>query len=259
VSALLALSLRQMLDGRRVWLLGLLLSLPVLLLLAVRLASGFSAPPEHADLIQAIFLYLLYPQSMVILVALLYGSSLLAAEIEGKTLVYLITRALPRWKVLLAKVLSTALAVAAASLASATLGFAVAGLPLGARLWGALAASTVAASFVYTAIFALLGLVAPRRAIPIGLIYAFLVELLLALVPALVNEATASYYLRSLAFQIAELPVERLGSSAESATLLRIFGGADLGQSLVALACITAVALGASALLMHRREWPLSE
>ena len=49
--------------------------------------------------------------------------------------------------------------------------------------------------FTYTAIFCLLGLFVPRRAIPVGLIYAVVVEGLLSVVPAVVNELTASYYI----------------------------------------------------------------
>lgn len=260
MSALVALTLRQMLGGRKIWILALFLGLPVLLLAVVMAASGFDVQGEDAKAAAAsVFLYVLYPQSLCILACLLYGSSLLAGEVEGKTLVYLFTRAQPRWKVVLGKYVATSLALSVLTVASMSLCFLIAGMPVGWRLWLALFSTVVGACFAYTAIFALLGLIVPRRAIPVGLIYAVVVEVGLSFVPALVNEITASYYLRSLAFHVADLPLEQFLDDAALRNALRIFGGATMLGSVTALVAIPLLALGLSALLVHRREWPLTE
>ncbi len=249
MSPLQALTARQMLGGGRIWILAAFLSLPVLLLLATVLARGFNFPDQGA--VAGILLYVLYPQSLCILATLLYGSSLLAAEIEDKTLVYLFTRSLPRWRVLVDKYVAIVLVLTALTGTSMSVSFLLLGAPVGARLWLALMVTILCATLSYTAIFALLGLLVPRRAIPVGLIYAVVVEFVLSFVPALVNELAASHYLRSLAFHIARIPLPDAA--------MQIVGGATLSDSILALLVIPLLSLSLSAWIVHRREWPLTE
>jgi ABC-2 type transport system permease protein len=252
VSGMLRLTLRQMLGGKKLWLLGLLLSLPVILLSVVQLAAGFDIPDKEAEEAAAsIFLYVLYPQSLCILACLLYGASLLAGEIEDKTLVYLFTRAQPRWRILVAKYLVTATTLTVMSAASMTACFLVARAPVGIDLWLAVLAAITGACFAYTAIFALLGLLVPRRAIPVGILYGVVVEFLLSLVPAVVNQMTVSHYLRSVAFHIADVPLPE--------EVMLIVGGASLARSTLALILIPAIALFLACVVAHRKEWPLTE
>ena len=257
------LSVRQMLGGRKIWILGLFLSLPILLLGGVLLASGFDFPEEEGIDVEgnamAMFLYVMYPQSLCILASLLYGASLLAGEIEDKTLVYLFTRANPRWAVLAGKYVATAVALSIMTLASMSVAYVLCGAPLGARLWLALAAAVVGACFAFTAVFCLLGLLVPRRAIPAGLIYAVLVELLLSIVPALVNELTVSYYVRSLAWHVADLELPLDEAREFEQEIAPFVAGAGGSGSVVALALISLGALALSAVLIHRRQWPLTE
>ncbi len=243
-----------MLGGARIWILALFLSLPVLLLLATVLAHGLNFPEESRDTISGILLYVLYPQSLCILATLLYGSSLLAAEIEDKTLVYLFTRGLPRWRVLLDKYVAIVTVLTLLTGTSMSVSFFVLGAPAGLRLWLALMTAILGACLAYTAIFAFLGLLVPRRAIPVGLIYAVMVEFVLSFVPALVNELAASHYLRSLAYHIAGSRVGRLPGE-----VLQIIGDATPLTCVLALLVIPLLALSLSALIVHRREWPLTE
>ena len=249
MSALFALTLRQILGGARVWLLALFLCLPVILLAIVLSARGFRIPEREVAL--GVYYFVLYPQALCILAALLYGSSLLAAEIEGKTLVYLFTRPVSRARVLLQKYLATVAVLVAITTASLTLCFALGGFPGGLRMYATLVASIVAALCAYTAIFALLGLLVPRRAIPAGLIYTALVEIVLGFVPALANELSVSHYLRSFALHLSgrALPVE----------VQEVFSPVPLGTCILALAVFPTLFLSISACLVRRREWPLTE
>jgi len=249
VSALFRLTLRQILGGAKVWLLALFLGLPVILLAIVLAAEGFRLP-DH-EVAMGVFLYVLYPQSLCILAALLYGSSLLAAEIEGKTLVYLFTRPVSRAQVLLQKYLATVVVLAGLTVASLTVSFALGGFSGGLRMYLTMLVTVVLALFSYTAIFSLLGLLVPRRAIPVGLIYAIVVEVVLSLIPALANELAVSHYLRSLALHLSgrTLPAEIQG----------IFTPVPLATCLVALVVFPVLFLSLSALLVRRREWPLTE
>jgi ABC-2 type transport system permease protein len=252
VNALLRLTLKQILGGRKLWLVALFLSMPVLLVGAVLAAEDFVLSDEESK--QAgfsVLLYVLYPQSLCILTSLVYGATLLAAEIEDKTLVYLFTRSLPRWQILTGKYVVTASTLSAMSSASMSVCFLITGMPFGLDLWLGLLASVVGACFTYTAVFALLGLLVPRRAIPVGLMYAVVFEFLLSLVPAVINEFTTSHYLRSLAFEISGVPLPP--------EVLQFVGGASIPKALGALVFITALALTLAGALVHRREWPLTE
>ena len=86
---------------------------------------------EERDVAAGIVLYILYPQSLCILASLLYGATLLAAEIEDKTLVYLFTRGQARWKVLVGKYLATVLVLTLLVTASMTIAYALFGAPRG--------------------------------------------------------------------------------------------------------------------------------
>jgi ABC-type transport system involved in multi-copper enzyme maturation permease subunit len=261
--ALFVLTLRQMLGGKKIWVLGAFLCLPILLLLVILVASGFDLPEsDDVDVegfAMSAFLYIMYPQSLCILASLLFGSSLLAGEIEDKTLTYLFTRALPRWQVLLGKYLATASVLSVLTVGSMTVAYVLCGLPIGFRIWFALVVTISCACFAFTALFCLLGLLVPRRAIPIGLIYGVVVEGILSVVPALVNQLTVSYYLRSLAYHIADLPLPADFAEEFEEQVAPFVMGADIQAALIALSAIALVTLSLSAIIIHRREWPLTE
>jgi ABC-type transport system involved in multi-copper enzyme maturation permease subunit len=249
VNALFHLTLRQILGGMRVWLLLLFLGLPVLLLGIVLSAGGFRIPDKDVSL--GIFYFVLYPQALCILASLLYGSSLLAAEIEGKTLVYLFTRQVSRTHVLVQKYLATVSVLILLTSASLTVCFALGGFPGGPRMYLALLASIAAAVLAYTAIFALLGLLVPRRAIPAGLIYTFIVEIVLGIIPSLANELSVSHYLRSFALHLSG---RRLPPDVQE-----FLNPVPLANSCIALAIFPLLFLAISTLVVRWREWPLTE
>ena len=255
MKALFRLTLQQMLGRRKLWVLLFFLSMPILLVGTILLAGGFRGlDSEQEKVASAVVLYVLYPQSLCILTSLLYGATLLAVEIEDKTLVYLFTRGQARWKVLVGKYLASVFALGLCITLSMSLAFALFGAPFGLRAWLALTATIYGGCLAYTAIFSLLGLLVPRRAIPMGILYGVLFEFALSFVPAVINELTTSFYLRSLALRIVgdiDLPrdlADRLALTTTSAD-----------RAVVAIALLTIVTLAASCLLIHRREWPLSE
>ncbi len=261
--ALFVLALQQILGGKKIWILGIFLSLPILLLLLILAASGFDFPEDESvdveGLSMSTFLYVMYPQSLCILASLLYGASLLAGEIEDKTLTYLFTRAMPRWKVLLGKYLATAASLSVLTVLSMTVAFLICGLPVGWHVWLALAVTTVGACFAFTSVFCLLGLFFPRRALPVGLMYAVVVEGLLSVVPAVVNEFTVSYYLRSIGWHLADLPIPEEAVEELEREMLPLLAGSDLTGAAIALGVITVSTLLVSGIVIHRREWPLTE
>src|SRR2546422_9450516 len=107
---ILDLSLGQMLWSRRSIFLGLLLGGPVLLAIALRVVdtlyrSGFQINGARAGgaAIFGMMIWLLYIRFIVPVLGVFYGPSLIADEVDDKTITYLFTRPIPRSAVLLGK------------------------------------------------------------------------------------------------------------------------------------------------------------
>src|SRR3989441_2151692 len=107
---ILDLSLGQMLWSRRSIFLGLLLGGPVLLAIALRVVdtlyrSGFQINGARAGgaALFGMMMWLLYIRFIVPVLGVFYGTSLIADEVDDKTLTYLFTRPIPRAAVLFGK------------------------------------------------------------------------------------------------------------------------------------------------------------
>jgi len=107
------LSLGQMLWSRRSVFLGVLLGGPVLLAVALRtvealVRSGFQINGARAGgpALFGMMVWLLYIRFIIPVLGVFYGTSLIADEIDDKTITYLFTRPIPRRAVLLGKYLA---------------------------------------------------------------------------------------------------------------------------------------------------------
>src|SRR5687768_11754534 len=98
-----------MLWSRRSVFLGLVVGGPIVLAVALRLAamSGllftFNRPRAAGATIYGLMIWLLYVRFLVPVLGVFYGTSLIADEIEDKTLTYLFSRPIPKGAVLLGK------------------------------------------------------------------------------------------------------------------------------------------------------------
>ncbi|MBM4062739.1 MAG: ABC transporter permease [Planctomycetes bacterium] len=199
----------------------------------------------------AIYLFLLYPQAVCLLLALFYGTSVLADELDGKTLTYLFVRPLPRWRFVAGKYLGIVASLALPTAASLGAAWLIAGAPGGATLIGALLAATLAALCAYNALFVLFGFLVPRRAMIVALLYGVVFEFVGSFVPALVNEFTVTYYLRSLVARLLDVEIPR--------EIARVVGGASVPGASLALLLITVVSLALAARLAARREYVVKD
>ena len=165
MKAVFDLQVRQILGGGKKWIVALFLSLPLLLLTVVAISGGFDAPGASDDVvgfITLVFLFILYPQTTCILATLLYGASMLSVEIEGKTVTYLFTRPVARWKVLVAKYLGIVTCLSVLVTPIVTVAWLIAGLPEGFRGYVALLIATLGAVVTYSAFFTALGILIPE-------------------------------------------------------------------------------------------------
>lgn len=177
IATIAAVTIRSLLGRRRSLLLVLLALLPIVIAILVRV-SGRVGP--GLDEIAAVLLDRLVITTLLPLVALVFGTTVIGAEIDDGTALYLLVKPIARWRILAAKLLvaialTAALTAPAALIAGAILladgpGLAV---PLGA------AVGTAAGAAAYATIFLALSLVT-SRALPVGLVYVLVWEGILA-------------------------------------------------------------------------------
>jgi ABC-2 type transport system permease protein len=172
IGFLLTLTLRQqVLRKSTLLLLGLAL-LPVLLALLFRLTDNDDDPRTWTSevLYRGLIITAVLP-----LTALMFGTSVIGDELEDGTAVYLMTKPLPRWEILLPKLVAAWL-LTSAFLVVSTLVSGLIAIDSGGRevVYGA-AIAMVLGSLVYTALFVMLSVLS-THALIIGLIYVFIWE-----------------------------------------------------------------------------------
>jgi ABC-type transport system involved in multi-copper enzyme maturation permease subunit len=198
------LALEGMVWSRRSLLMAILLGLPIAFALLYRgiLVAHLPARITGFDL-YAVIIARYYVRNVLPLAALFYATSLIADEVEGRTLTYLLTRPLVRPAILAGKFaayLTTTLALTLPSvvvtffLLATARGFAGMGaaVPELFRDMGVVALTLMA----YGALFTLLGVLLRRPVIP-GLLFLFVWELI-AKLPGYMPRFTLTAWLRSL-------------------------------------------------------------
>ena len=222
-------------------------------LMSRRESSGTQGPSAipTIETICAIYLFLLYPQAICLLLALFYGTSVLGEELEGKTLTYLFTRPMRRWQFVVGKYLGIVAALLVPAGGSVVAAWLLLGTPGGLALVTAILVATFGALLAYNALFVLFGFLIPRRAMIVALLYGVFFELILSFVPAVVNEFTVTYYLRSIVVGMLDLEIPR--------EIARMVGGATVPGALLALVGIIVASLTVASALAARREYVVKD
>ena len=211
ITALFKFTIRQALTDRKIWLAVLLLAAPLTLILVIRSA----APPAEleADLwemyhVSVQFFLML---ALIPLVCMVYGTALIGADVEARTIVYLTTRRMRRATILLVKFVATALVLSVmcdlaafgvhfCTLAGRDLPALSARFPIYAN-WspaGDLAGYLMVIPLgvvSFLAVFTLIGLIAPRP-LAFSVVYLVLVEMILSNIPVRARVYSLSHYVR---------------------------------------------------------------
>jgi ABC-type transport system involved in multi-copper enzyme maturation permease subunit len=255
--AVFELALEGMALSRRSLLMALLAALPIALALAYRafLASGSGVPAITPRDLYAFVVVWYWIRNVLPLMALFHATSLIADEVEGRTLGYLTTRPLRREAVFagkfaayLATVLATALPAVVLTfftLVSARGGVSAvaAAVPDLFRDLAVVALTLVA----YGALFALLGVLLKRPVITaLGILYGWE---LLANLPGYLPRFTLTAWLRSL---VSHRPAEE-GLAGWFQQVLPAW------QALPVLLLASAAFLWAAAWIFARREYVLDQ
>lgn len=191
-------ALRDFLRPGRLLAAALLIALPLITCLFIKWNT---APEEYQTTEQyGVWLFLYVFGFVLPILSVIFSSGIIAQEVEQKTIVYLLTRPLPRWRILLMKYLAailvttlicwcTAITVALTTYGPAHLGESALGRDLFILPFGVI---------VYSAVFLLMGTLLNRPLI-LGLIFAFGWEWLINVFPGYGQFCSIMTYLHVLA------------------------------------------------------------
>lgn len=199
----------------------------------------------------------LYLSFILPILCLCFSTQSIGGEWEDRSLVWLLTRPLPRPLIYLGKFVAAIPWVFALTLG----GFFLLGV-LGGRgglraveyFWPAVALGTVA----YMSLFQLLG-AAFRRSTIIGVVYAFVLETLVGNMPGLVKRASIAFYARCVVFEIAaENGLNQAGAGSSTGIVpdkTAFFLPVEGSTAVTLLVAITLVFLVLGTIVFSRREY----
>ncbi|MGC8643594.1 MAG: ABC transporter permease [Isosphaeraceae bacterium] len=208
LAALLRITADRQLRGRGLLLLCLLFSLPILFAV---LARRYQDPYRSADA-ESSLIFVLIPQALLPLAALVFAAGMVRDDVEDQTLTYLLIRPIPRWMIYLVKLVGTWLVTALLSSCFTAVALAAVYWGTGELTTGALfqraaifAGILSLSLLAYTAIFGLLGLLL-RRSLLLGISYILVFEGIAANIDFVFRRATVMYHVRVLSIRWLGLP-----------------------------------------------------
>jgi ABC-2 type transport system permease protein len=256
---LMRVALREALRPRRLLIAAILTLLPPAVGLLWRLSAGGSAGFDPGDVYDSLEVGLVFSFVLTIL-SVVYGTGVVAQELEQRTIVYLLTRPLPRWRLLLARFIPSLAVVAGVGVLSTVLlalavfgpgafGQAGVGPDLKAVLVGALA---------YGSVFLLLGAAVPRP-LTWGLLLVFGWETWVPKLPGAFAKLSLMTYLRVLAAREVTIDPDQAQQQASDNILMAFSRPPQLdisaGTAWTVLLAVSAVALIASLVIFSIREY----
>jgi ABC-type transport system involved in multi-copper enzyme maturation permease subunit len=203
------LSLGDMLWSRRTVFMGLLVGLPVVLAAIVRLLHELGAPglrvnnaAVNGPVIFGLMIWILFVRISVPVLGVFYGTSLIADEVDDKTITYLFTRPIPRGAVLLGKYFAFLACTIFVVLPSVVIVWLLI-VPIGGSFGASFVdlvkdlALLALGLAIYGAVFALIGTVL-KRPLLVGLALVIVWEPLTMALPGYLKLYTVAYYLQGL-------------------------------------------------------------
>ena len=258
------LSLGEMLWSRRTVFMLLIVGLPVLLsvivrvlfeagLQTVRIGHGEAGGP----FVFGMMIWIFFVRLAVPVLGVFYGTSLIADEVDDKTITYLFTRPIPRSAVLFGKYLAYLVCTIFVILPSVLVCWLLI-VPMGGSLGpsfpdllkdlGLLALGLI----VYGALFAMVGALMARPLLA-GLLFALGWENVVMLIPGYLKRLTVAYYVQGL------VPHAMPSDSPMSLVQAALRTSPPLADSLITLAVIGVGCLWLAGRAVSTREYVLEQ
>jgi len=263
-SRVFELSIGEMLWSRRTVFMGLVVGFPVLAAIVLRLLSSLGVAPITVNnhgvdgpVIFGLMIWIFFVRISVPVLGVFYGTSLIADEVEDKTITYLFSRPIPRGAVLVGKYLAYLACTTFVILPAVVIVWLLM-IPMG----GSLGASFIDLTkdlvllaiglAVYGALFALAG-AALKRPLLSGLVFVLGWEQIAMILPGYLRQLTVAHYLQGM-----------VPHAMPSNTPLSLIQGMfrevpSLSESLISLGLIMVVSLWLAARTVTRKEYVLEQ
>jgi ABC-type transport system involved in multi-copper enzyme maturation permease subunit len=258
------LSVSEMLWSRRTIFMGLVVGAPVAISLMLRLLDALGAPVFNVNgttmagpAIFGLMIWVFYLRFTVPVLGVFYGTSLIADEVEDKTITYLFSRPIRKGSVLLGKYLAYLACTIFVVLPSVVIVY-LAIVPMRGSLGGSfldlvkdLALLAIGLA-TYGAVFAFIG-ARYKRPLLVGLIFVFGWEQVALAFPGYLRRFTVAYYLQALVPHA--MPSDNVISLIQG-----IFReNPSLGTSLFWLFAISGLFLWLATASVERKEYVLEQ
>ena len=226
---------------------GLLALFPVFIMGLIRFTAVNSPPRE----LLITFLFALVPMLVSMLGALLSTTTAIASELERRSWVYLTIRPNGGSAVLLGKYLAAVTMVIPVALLGLSIAVPLSGVPNAWQVWWAMARLVLLSCPAYAAIYLLLGVINPRRAMVLAVAYSLLFELIVSFVPAVINKLTVQFRLRALMLNWCDI----LPPPGTDSNILALIGNSSPTEHVCVLLALTPLLLTASIVILRSREF----
>ncbi|WP_010583017.1 ABC transporter permease [Schlesneria paludicola] len=154
-------------------------------------------------------LFALVPMLISMLGTLLWTTPAISAELERRSWVYLAVRPNGSTAVLLGKYVAAVTWVIPPAILGLVVAARISGTSDWVRIGWTMFYLVLLSCPAYAAIYLLLGVLFPRRAMVLAVAYTLLFELVVSFIPAVINQLTIQYRLRALAAKWCELDILR--------------------------------------------------
>jgi ABC-2 type transport system permease protein len=255
------LSLGELIWSRRTIFMALIVGAPVLLATIARIveASGLRVNGQGVDpaSIFGMIIWVLFLRFIVPVLGVFYGTSLIADEVDDKTITYLFTRPLRRGAVLLGKYLAYLACTTLVVLPSVMIVYfmlvpfrdVARSFPALLTDLGLLAIGIAAYGAVFTMVGAWM-----KRPLVVGLVFTFGWEQFAMLMPGYLRRFTLAHYLQAL------VPHAMPADESVSSLLQSVFSESPSAPlSLFVLTTVTVLSLAWAMRIVERKEYVLEQ
>ena len=245
ISGLLSIikySTRKMLFSKR-WVIVLLIIILVGAIMGYAGSQEGDRLQSGTNMMDILILFFIMP-----IIAMIYGASLIRNEIDDKSITQVITSPLPRptsyFGYYISLIISLSIIMVLINLVGWLAFFGQKGMGDGAgNILLIMMALGVIGSIVYSSLFLMFSVIF-KRAVYIGLFYAFIWEGFIGSIPGAISKYTLKHFIRSI------------GSAWLDFGRISLYDGASVGTAFGVLIGITIVCLAIGALAFREKEYP---